>query len=69
MNAHIVYYSLSGATRSVATALAKEIAADIEEIRCGRYTASVLGYLRAGYDSWSGNSPSIEPLVQAPSGY
>jgi hypothetical protein len=69
MNALVVYYSLSGTTRAVATALAQEIAADIEEIRCSRYTASVLGYLKASYDSWSGNLPSIEPPVRASSGY
>jgi flavodoxin len=41
MNAFIVYYSLSGTTRAVATALAQEIAADIEEIRGSRYAAGV----------------------------
>jgi menaquinone-dependent protoporphyrinogen IX oxidase len=69
MNALIVYYSLSGTTRAVATAPAQEIAAGTEEIRCGRYTASVWGYLRASYDSWSGNRPSIEPLPRAHSAY
>jgi hypothetical protein len=69
MKALIVYYSLSGTTRSVAAALARELAADIEEIRCSRYSPSIWGAIRAGYDSWKGNLPAIEPLSRAPSQY
>jgi flavodoxin len=69
MKALVVYYSLSGTTRTLATALAKELGADIEEIRCGRYSPSFWGFLRAGYDSWRGELPAIEPLSHAPSRY
>ena len=65
----VVYYSLSGVTRTVAAALARDLAADIEELRCSRYTLGGWGFFRAAYDSWKGNLPPIEPLAHAPSRY
>lgn len=62
MTALIVYYSLSGTARAVAEALAKDLSADVEEIRCARYTRGVMGFMRAAYDSWRGNLPEVEPL-------
>lgn len=64
----IVYYSLSGTTRTVATTLAQQLGADIEEIRCRRY-AGFWGSLRAVYDAWAGKVPSIEPLNRPLSDY
>ena len=64
----VVYYSLSGVTRTVAAALARELA-DIEELRCSRYSTSGWGFFRAAYDSWKGNLPPIEPLADVPSQY
>jgi flavodoxin len=69
MTTLVVYYSLSGNTRTVATALAQRLGADIEEIRCSRYTRSFSGFLRACYDSWRGYLPQLEPLQDAPSRY
>lgn len=65
----IVSYSLSGNTRIVATALAKELGADIVELRCNRYARGTIGYFRAGFDSWWGNLPQIEPVSRSPSQY
>jgi hypothetical protein len=62
MKALVVYYSLTGTARAVATALARELGADIDEIRCKRYAPGFSGYVRAGFDSWRGNLPPIEPL-------
>ncbi len=51
----LVYYSLSGVTRTVAKALASDLTTEIEELRCSRYSLSGWGFLRAAYDSWKGN--------------
>jgi flavodoxin len=69
MKGLVVYYSLSGNTRSVATALARDLAADTEELRCPRYASGVWGYMRAGFDSWKGNLPAIEKLSHTPLQY
>ena len=69
VKALVVYYSLSGNTRAVATALAGDLAADIEELRCSRYSPGFWGYLRACYDSWKGKLPPIEVLAHALSQY
>jgi flavodoxin len=57
MKTLVPYYSLSGTTRTVATQLAGDLGADIEEIRCKRYLPGFWGYLRAAYDSARGNLP------------
>jgi Flavodoxin len=69
MKTLVVYYSLSGTTRPVAAALARELGADVEEIRCGRYRRGPLGFIRAGYDSWADRLPVIAPLQYTPSAY
>jgi hypothetical protein len=62
MNALVIYYSLSGNTRRVATALAQELGADLQEIGCDRYRPGLFGFLRAAYDSWRGNLPPIKTV-------
>ena len=69
MNALVVYYSLSGTTRKVAATVAKGLGADIEEIRCERYSSGFFGFIRAGYDSWKGRLPPIKPLSKPLSRY
>ncbi len=69
MRALVIYYSLSGTTRAVATALAQVLGADVEEIRCARYSPGIWGALRAGYDSARGKLPAIAPLARTPSRY
>ena len=65
----IVYYSLTGNTRTAASALAKELGADIEEIHCAHYKRGFWGFLKAGRDSWRDRLPPIDPLSHDPAGY
>jgi hypothetical protein len=60
MRTLVVYYSLAGTTRSLAQALARELGADIGEIRCPRYQPGPWGFLRAAWDSVAGRLPPIE---------
>jgi flavodoxin len=60
MRCLVVYHSLSGNTRKVAEQAAKHLGADIAEVRTSRYRPGVLGFLRAGHDSWAGRLPPIE---------
>jgi menaquinone-dependent protoporphyrinogen IX oxidase len=69
MKTLVVYYSWSGNTRLVATALAKNLNADVEELRCDRYRPGARGYIRAASDSWWGKLPLIEPLTHVVSQY
>ena len=69
MRALVIYYSLSGNSRAVATALANALGADIEEIRCSRYAPGIWGALKAGYDSVRGKLPPIAPPTHSASRY
>jgi flavodoxin len=59
MKTLVVYYSLSGRTRTVARALAQQLAADSEEIRCARYRPGFWVYVKGSYDSVAGRLPAI----------
>ncbi|MEA1675604.1 flavodoxin family protein [Nitrospirillum sp. BR 11163] len=65
----IAYYSLTGTTRTVVAELARHLPADIEEIRCGRYEVSFMGWWRAAADSWRGRLPTIAPAIHAARNY
>jgi len=67
MSILIAYYSLTGTARAVATALALDLGAELEEIRCTRYALGLRGFLRACHESWAGKLPTIEPLQHVPS--
>lgn len=69
MRAAVIFYSRTGATRTVATALASKLDADIGEIRCPRYRTGLIRYLLAGYNSVKGNLPAIEGPAIDPAGY
>ncbi len=66
MKTLIVYYSRDGSTQTAATALAKQLSADIEEIGpVDRYNG-FLGYFRAGFDSLKGKLPEIGQVHRSP---
>jgi hypothetical protein len=69
MRALVVFYSLTGTTRRVAQALAAELGADLEEIRCPRYRRGFFGFWRAGYASWRSKIPEIVPPTHHPGDY
>jgi flavodoxin len=56
----VVFYSLSGVTRTIAERAAKELGADIAEVRTARYAPGFFGFMRAGFDSWRGALPRVE---------
>jgi len=69
MGALVAFYSLTGATRRVAQALAAELGAEVEEMRCPKYRPGFLGFWQAGYASWRGWIPEIAPPTHNPSDY
>lgn len=69
MRTRVIFYSLSGTARAVAETIARDLAADIEEIKCPRYRKSIMGFLRAGYDGWNNKLPPIDRLQRAPADY
>ncbi|MEZ5817654.1 MAG: NAD(P)H-dependent oxidoreductase [Hyphomicrobiaceae bacterium] len=69
MRTLVLFYSLTGTTRTAATALARELGADIEEIRCDRYQTGFWGFWRAAADSWRKRRPAIHALAHDPARY
>jgi flavodoxin len=69
MRSLVVYHSLSGTTRKVAERAAQALAADLAEVRTLCYTRGLLGFMRAGRDSWMGRLPPIEVNGALPEGY
>ena len=54
------------ATRRVARALAAELGAELEEIRCPKYRPGFFGFWQAGYASWRSKIPEIVPPMHDP---
>jgi hypothetical protein len=61
VRALVVFYSLTGTTRRVAQALAEELGAELEELRCPQYRPGFFGFWLAGYASWRSKIPEIGP--------
>ena len=69
MHALVVFYSLTETTRRVAQALAEELGAELEEIRCPKYRPGFFGFWQAGYASWRSKIPEIGPPEHRRSDY
>jgi flavodoxin len=70
MKSLIVYYSRSGHTRKIATELAKLFDADIEEITLvSEPGTGLLGYLRAGWSTFTGKDAKLKPARKNPRDY
>jgi hypothetical protein len=70
VRALVVFYSLTGTTRRVAQALAAELGAELEEIRCPEYPPRVSSaFGRPGTQAGGARSPEIGPPERKPSDY
>ena len=65
----VVYFSRTGTTENVATAIARELDCDIEHIAEDRSRAGVLGWLRSGYEATFGKNGPIHAPTHDPSAY
>ena len=62
----VVYFSRTGTTENVATAIAHELGCDIERIAEDRSRAGIIGWLRSGYEATRGkvgpiHAPRLNP--------
>lgn len=62
----VVYYSLSSTSRMVAEAIAEQLGARTEEIRCTRYTSTFWGVVKAVIDSVRRRRPAIATMSSDP---
>jgi flavodoxin len=69
MRALVVFYSLSGTTRTVAEAIARQLDADLEEVRPRIPYAGITGLVRAVIDSLRGGTPELAPASRNPAAY
>jgi flavodoxin len=65
----IVYFSRGGNTRSVATRLAANLGADLEEIVDPTYRSGVFGYQRSGFQAFFRRLAPIAPPAHDPGAY
>lgn len=69
MKSLVVFYSLTGVTKSVASKLCDYLHADFEPIECERPYGGGFGYLRAAFHSIVGPDITIRPPKFRPSEY
>jgi flavodoxin len=69
MNTLIVYFTRTGNTEKIATALQAELAADLEEITEKGSRRGPLGWLKSGRQGASKADVEIQPLEADPAGY
>lgn len=69
MKTLVVYFSLSGHTRQVASEIATRCSADLEAIDDPQDRSGVWGYLRSGWQAMWRAAPPIKPAVRDPAGY
>ncbi|MES2193945.1 MAG: flavodoxin [Pseudomonadota bacterium] len=65
----VIFYSRSGTTRRIATALAAALGSTIEEITEGRSRAGFLGYWRSAIEARRKYAPGILPASNDPSSF
>lgn len=59
MKTLVVYYSMSGATKVAAEAVAKDLGADVEVIIDAEKRSGILGFIKSGYQAMGGKSSKI----------
>lgn len=69
MRSLVVYHSHTGTTRKLAEAAARDLGADIVEVRASRYRRGIASYMRAAYDSVMGRLPEIDAGNIKPDSY
>ena len=65
----VVYFSRTGTTKNVATAIARELDCDIESIAEDRSRSGVFGWIRSGYEATFGKTRPIHAPRFDPSDY
>lgn len=69
LKALVVYYSRSGTTRTLATAIAQTLGCDLEEIRDTSRRSGALGYVRSLIEAFRRQPSAIEPAAHDPGSY
>jgi flavodoxin len=65
----VAFYSRTGTTKKIASAIAEKTGADLEEIRDTVDRSGAMGYLRSGRDSIKKKLTKLEPLKFEPDQY
>ncbi|MEA2007160.1 MAG: hypothetical protein U9O20_03320 [Patescibacteria group bacterium] len=70
MKALIVFYSRTGTTKKLAKVLGGVIdSCDLEELFCSEMKTGLVGYLKAGHQTFKKLKPAIEPIEHKPEQY